>query len=42
MTNEKQESWKTVPQWPDYEASSLGRIRRIGSLKTFKPGNTWR
>ncbi|HCF3035401.1 TPA: NUMOD4 domain-containing protein, partial [Pseudomonas aeruginosa] len=31
------EVWKTVPDWPQYEVSNLGNVRRGGSVKaTYK------
>ena len=32
------EEWKTIPDYPNYEVSSLGRVRRIA--KSSKGGNT--
>lgn len=30
------EVWKIIPDWPAYEASSLGRLRRTGSQRVLK------
>lgn len=32
------EKWKTIEDFPNYEASNLGRIRRIKTQKILKPG----
>lgn len=32
------EVWKTIPQWPTYEVSDLGRIRRVSGGRWNKPG----
>lgn len=37
MVIEMTEIWKTIPRWPSYEASDMGRIKRIDSGLVLKP-----
>lgn len=32
------ETWKPIPGWPEYEASSFGRVKRIVRSQTSRPG----
>ena len=32
------EEWRSIPEYTNYEASSLGRIRRVGKARGAKPG----
>jgi hypothetical protein len=32
------EEWKVIPQFPNYEASNLGRIRRVTDCRTMPAG----
>lgn len=36
------ELWKTVPDWPDYQVSTLGRVKRITATTRNPPGHILR
>lgn len=34
--------WRTIPAWPEYEASSEGSVRRVGKVEPMKPHHSKR
>ena len=36
MIEEKEEIWKTIPEFPNYQVSNLGRIKSLGNDRTRK------
>ncbi len=33
-----EETWLSVPEWPEYEVSNLGRVKRVGAKKGARVG----